>query len=197
VGDVLDVYVLMQAQLTKTAIVAGLVRAVPGVSGTEIVTGPYDVVARAQAHDMDELATTVAQIQALPGVSRTATCIVIQPSRRQPISSGQTRWRRRRRRWAAHGSLAKLGRGRVNVPVTADVAHVNSTARNYWDQPSELAYVGAAVGKKRQDDPAHRWYRLPSLESFKAGCSCGWMSPERDTFDEMSRDVDRHLDAVR
>ena len=81
--------------------------------------------------------------------------------------------------------------------MTANEAHVNSTARNYWDEPSELAYAAAAVGKKRQDDPAHRWYRLPSLENFKAGCSCGWMSPERDTFDGMSHEVDRHLDAVR
>jgi hypothetical protein len=83
------------------------------------------------------------------------------------------------------------------IPVTADEAHVNSTAPNYWDEPSELPYAEAAVGKKRQDHPAHKWYRLPSLESFTAGCSCGWVSPERDTFDEMSHDVDRHLDAVR
>ena len=193
----LDVYVLMQTQLTKTAIVAELARTVPGVSETEIVTGPYDVVARAQAHDMNKLAKEVTQIQALPGVTRTATCTIVQPSRRQPTAPGQTPWSRRRHRWATNGSLAKLGRGRVNSPVTANEAHVNSTARNYWDEPSELAYQGAAVGKERQDDPAHRWYRLPSLESFKAGCSCGWVSPERDTFDEMSRDVDHHLDAVR
>jgi hypothetical protein len=81
--------------------------------------------------------------------------------------------------------------------VTSDEAHVNSTAPGYWDEPSELPYAEAAVGKKRQDDPAHKWYRLPSLDSFTAGCSCGWVSPERDTFDEMSHDVDRHLDAVR
>ncbi len=193
----LNAYVLMQTQISKTAIVAELVRTVPGVSETEIVTGPYDVVARAQAHDMNKLTKEVTQIQALPGVTRTVTCTIVQPSRRQPTAPGQTSWSRRQHRWATNGSLAKLRRGRVNGPVTADVAHVSSTAHNYWDEPSELAYEGAAVGKKRQDDPAHRWYRLPSLESFKAGCSCGWVSAERDTFDEMSHDVDRHLDMVR
>ena len=75
-------------------------------------------------------------------------------------------------------------------------AHGTSTSTDYWDEPSELAYARAAVGKNGQDNPAHRWYRLPSLQSFAAGCSCGWVSPERETFDEMRRDVGRHLDAV-
>ena len=209
----LDVYVLMQTQLSKTAIVAELVRTVPGVSETEIVTGPYDVVARAQAHDMNKLAKEVTQIQALPGVTRTVTCTIVRASRRQPTAPGQTPRSRRQHRWATNGSLAKLRWGRANGLVTANEAHVNSaneahvnsaneahlnsTARNYWGEPSELAYGGAVVGKERQDDPAHRWYRLPSLESFKAGCSCGWVSAERDTFDEMSHDVDQHLDGVR
>jgi DNA-binding Lrp family transcriptional regulator len=113
---VLDVYVLMQTQLTKTAIVAQLVRTVPGVSETEIVTGPYDVVARVQARDMNELAKEVTQIQALPGVTRTAICTIVQPSRRQSTSPGQTRWSRRRHRWATNGSLAKLRQGVSTVP---------------------------------------------------------------------------------
>ena len=53
------------------------------------------------------------------------------------------------------------------------------------------------VRMEGQDDPAHRWYRLVSLESFTAGCPCGWVSPERDTADEMIHDVERHLDEVR
>jgi hypothetical protein len=85
----------------------------------------------------------------------------------------------------------------MNGVMNANEAHTDSTDRNYWDEPSELVYSKAVVGKKRQDNPAHRWYRLPSLDSFKAGCSCGWVSPERDTFDEMTHDVDGHLDAAQ
>ena len=81
--------------------------------------------------------------------------------------------------------------------MAANKAQTSSTARNYWDKPEELAYARGVVGKECQDDPAHRWYRLPGLESFTAGCSCGWVSPERDTFDEMTHDVSLHLDAVR
>ena len=62
-------------------------------------------------------------------------------------------------------------------------------------EPSRLPLEG--VSTKGPDDPAHQWYRLLSLESFTAGCPCGWVSPERDTADEMINDVDRHLDEVR
>ena len=65
------------------------------------------------------------------------------------------------------------------------------------DGPEDAADARGVAGNEGQDDQAHRWYRLLSLESFTAGCPCGWVSPERDTSDEMARDVDRHLDEVR
>jgi len=65
------------------------------------------------------------------------------------------------------------------------------------DDTEEVAHARGVVSEKGRDDPAHRWYRLVSLESFTAACSCGWVSPERRTSDEMIRDVDRHLDEVR
>ena len=45
------------------------------------------------------------------------------------------------------------------------------------DRPSRLPVE--AVSEKGLDDAAHRWYRVLSLESFTAGCPCGWVSPER------------------
>ncbi len=64
------------------------------------------------------------------------------------------------------------------------------------DEPEEAAHDRGVVSKAGQDDRAHRWYRLVSLESFTAGCPCGWVSPERDTADEMIHDVDRHLEEM-
>jgi DNA-binding Lrp family transcriptional regulator len=106
VSQVVDAYILIQAELSKTAIVAALVQTVPGVSETEIVTGPYDVIARAQAPDMELAEQVTAQIQAIRGVTRTTTCTIVQPSRHRPISPGRTRWIRQAR-WAPNGSLAK------------------------------------------------------------------------------------------
>jgi uncharacterized protein with GYD domain len=42
------------------------------------VTGPYDVVARAEADDLDQLAkATVMPMQELEGITRTLTCPVL------------------------------------------------------------------------------------------------------------------------
>jgi DNA-binding Lrp family transcriptional regulator len=75
---VTDAYVLIQTQAGKAARVAASVQAVPGVSEVASVVGPYDVVARAQAEDIDKLAKLVAsQVRALDGVMRTITCTVV------------------------------------------------------------------------------------------------------------------------
>lgn len=110
-----DAYILIQAELSKTAMVAALVGAVPGVSETEIVTGPYDVIARAQAPDMQLAEEVTSQIQAIRGVTRTTTCTIVQPSRRRPISPGRTRWIRQAR-WAPDGSLAEPMQGVSTAP---------------------------------------------------------------------------------
>ena len=71
-------YILIQTQAGKAAIVATALRDVPGVLETASLAGPYDVIARAQARDIDELAKLVtSRVQALDGVSRTMTCPVV------------------------------------------------------------------------------------------------------------------------
>jgi DNA-binding Lrp family transcriptional regulator len=75
---VTDAYVLIQTQAGKAARVAASVQAIPGVSEAASVAGPYDVVARAQAEDIDKLAKLVAfRVRALDGVTRTITCTVV------------------------------------------------------------------------------------------------------------------------
>ncbi len=71
-------YILIQAEAGEAAIVAAALRDLPGVSETASVAGPYDVIARAQAPDIDELAKLAAtRVQALDGVTRTLTCTVV------------------------------------------------------------------------------------------------------------------------
>ena len=71
-------YILIQAEAGKAAIVAAALRDLPGVSETASVAGPYDVIARAEAPDIDELAKLVAsRVQALDGVTRTMSCPVV------------------------------------------------------------------------------------------------------------------------
>ena len=71
-------YILIQAEAGKAAVVAAALRDLPGVSQTASVAGPYDVIARAQARDIDELGKLVAtRVRALDGVTRTLTCTVV------------------------------------------------------------------------------------------------------------------------
>ena len=49
-----------------------------GLTLAEDVTGPYDVIVRAEAATMDELGRLIiARIQSVPGITRTLTCPVL------------------------------------------------------------------------------------------------------------------------
>ena len=71
-------YVLIRTEVGQAAVVAAALRDVPGVSEAVSVTGPYDVIVRAEARNIDELARLiVSRVQALGGVARTLTCPVV------------------------------------------------------------------------------------------------------------------------
>lgn len=73
-----EAYVLIQAEVGRSSEVAGAVGKIPGVSYADVVTGPFDVIARAEAADMDALGKLIiAKVQAVEGVSRTLTCPVV------------------------------------------------------------------------------------------------------------------------
>ena len=71
-------YVLIQTEVGRAATVARTVQSVEGVVTAEGVTGPYDVVARAEATTVDELGQmVVGRIQLIDGIIRTVTCPVV------------------------------------------------------------------------------------------------------------------------
>ncbi len=71
-------YILIQTEVGKAAQVAKEVRDISGVADAEDVTGPYDVIVRAEAKSVDELGKlVVARIQAVEGITRTLTCPVV------------------------------------------------------------------------------------------------------------------------
>ena len=71
-------YILIQTEVGKAAAVASEVRAVTGVTEADDVTGPYDVIVRAEAETVDDLGKlVVARIQSVEGITRTLTCPVV------------------------------------------------------------------------------------------------------------------------
>ncbi|MGH8935712.1 MAG: Lrp/AsnC family transcriptional regulator [Acidimicrobiia bacterium] len=75
---VVEAYVLIQTEVGKAAQVADEVRKIQGVESADDVTGPYDVIARVEADDVDQLGKlVVARIQGVEGITRTLTCPVV------------------------------------------------------------------------------------------------------------------------
>jgi DNA-binding Lrp family transcriptional regulator len=71
-------YILVQTEVGKAADVAEQISKISGVAQAEDVTGPYDVIVRASAENVDELGRLVAsQIQAVEGITRTLTCPIV------------------------------------------------------------------------------------------------------------------------
>lgn len=71
-------YVLIQTDVGKAAHVAQEVAGIVGVVVAEGVTGPYDVIAQAEASTMNDLGRMVVRdIQQIEGITRTITCPVV------------------------------------------------------------------------------------------------------------------------
>jgi len=75
---VVQAYILVQTEVGKAAAVAAEIAGIAGVISAEDVTGPYDVIVRAEAEDVDKLGQlVVARVQGVGGITRTLTCPVV------------------------------------------------------------------------------------------------------------------------
>jgi DNA-binding Lrp family transcriptional regulator len=71
-------YILVQTGVGKSDEVAQAINAISGVMNAEHVTGPYDVIVRAEAKSIDDLAKIVlTNIQKVSGITRTLTCPIV------------------------------------------------------------------------------------------------------------------------
>lgn len=71
-------YILIQTEVGRAAAVARQISEIAGVTQAEDVTGPYDVIVRAEADNVHELGRlVVAKVQAVEGITRTLTCPVV------------------------------------------------------------------------------------------------------------------------
>jgi DNA-binding Lrp family transcriptional regulator len=73
----IQAYILIQTEVGKANSVAKSVSAIAGVTIAEGVTGPYDVIMRAEAASMEEFGRLIlSKVQAVSGITRTLTCPV-------------------------------------------------------------------------------------------------------------------------
>jgi DNA-binding Lrp family transcriptional regulator len=73
-----NAYILIQTEAGKAADVISQVSQLAGVSNAEALIGSYDVIVTAEADSIDQLGTmVVANVQVVPGITRTQTCQVV------------------------------------------------------------------------------------------------------------------------
>ncbi len=70
-------YLLIQNQMGAGAAIAKQISEIDRVTLVRNVTGPYDIIARAEAEDLDALNRLVDQVQSVPGITRTMTCPIL------------------------------------------------------------------------------------------------------------------------
>jgi DNA-binding Lrp family transcriptional regulator len=77
-GDMVQAYSRVQTEVGKAAEVASAIGKISGVTQADDVTGPYDVIVRAESDNVDDLGRmVVAQIQGVQGITRTLTCPIV------------------------------------------------------------------------------------------------------------------------
>ena len=77
-ADEVEAYVLIQTSV-NAASVALDIRKLDGVRSADDVSGPYDVIVRLHAADVDALGKlVVSSIQTVEGITRTLTCPIVE-----------------------------------------------------------------------------------------------------------------------
>ena len=72
------VYVLIQTAVGKNRDVIAAMKGLPGLTSVDIVTGPYDIIARMEAKSLSEIGELITgQIHQIPGITRTVTGLVV------------------------------------------------------------------------------------------------------------------------
>ncbi|RLF23706.1 MAG: Lrp/AsnC family transcriptional regulator [Thermoprotei archaeon] len=72
------VFILIQTAPGKANAVVEAIRKIEGVKEAYLVTGPYDIIAKIEVADLEELKELVlAKVHTIEGVVRTLTCITV------------------------------------------------------------------------------------------------------------------------
>ncbi|MCL4458541.1 MAG: Lrp/AsnC ligand binding domain-containing protein [Chloroflexi bacterium] len=71
-------YVLINVDVGKAASVVNQLRSIAGISGADVVAGPYDIVATIQAEDSNAIGRLIMnQVHGLDGLKSTLTLMVM------------------------------------------------------------------------------------------------------------------------
>ena len=71
-------FILIETAVGRAREVATALQHLPGIKSVDTVTGPYDVIAIAEAETLNDIGDLVTdKIHPISGISRTVTCLAI------------------------------------------------------------------------------------------------------------------------
>jgi DNA-binding Lrp family transcriptional regulator len=79
-GFMVRAYIFITARKAEEREVADTIVEFPTVRAAHVITGDIDVIAFVEAQDLSAVWETVSRVQAIPGVTRTTTSLVVEPS---------------------------------------------------------------------------------------------------------------------
>ena len=82
-------YILIEVEGGKMGEVAQGMQQLESVNTVDMVTGPYDIIAPVSAVDFNGIGSVIKEIDCIPGITHTVTCLSINPvSEKQPKEYG-------------------------------------------------------------------------------------------------------------
>lgn len=73
-------YILIETVVGKTTEVSAALRSVSEMTSVDVVTGPYDIIAIAEADDLPTLGNLVSEgMHNVPGIVKTVSCLAVGP----------------------------------------------------------------------------------------------------------------------
>ncbi len=71
-------YVLIETTVGRNREVIAALKKLKGISGVDMVTGPFDLIVVVEADSLADVGDVVtAKIHPIPGITRTVTCLVM------------------------------------------------------------------------------------------------------------------------
>jgi DNA-binding Lrp family transcriptional regulator len=71
-------FILIEAAVGKNKEITSNLRKIKGLTSVDSVTGPYDIIAIAEADNLNDIGDLVTQnIHPIPGIVRTVTCLAL------------------------------------------------------------------------------------------------------------------------
>lgn len=76
IKDVMKAYILINTELGMTNDVLAKLKKIPGITSVAVITGEFDIIARVETVDMNEMYNRTQEVHLIDGIIETTTSII-------------------------------------------------------------------------------------------------------------------------